>query len=482
MEENILEKQRPKNLEAERALIASLLINNKAYEKISEILKPTDFAEQAHGKIYEACVKIIERGHLADPITLKNYLEQDGELSEAGGAEYLMDLATNTKTIINVADYARLIKDRAIRRELIDIGENIVNQAHADDLETTAFDQIELAEQKLFDLATIGQSSTGFISFANSLNTAIQNTEYAFKSEGHVSGLSTGFRDMDKMMGGLHPSDLIIIAGRPGMGKTAFGLELAFNAASEVYSKRANKELSGPVAFFSLEMSADQLAARVLSNQSEISYHKMRTGNISDEEFEIIAERSRMLDKYPLFIDDTPGISVPAIRTRARRLKRIHGNLAMVVVDYIQLLSAPGGGRQENRVQEISQMTRGLKIMAKELEVPVIALSQLSRQVEQRENKKPQLADLRESGSIEQDADIVMFLYREFYYHLMNEPSDPNSEKYLAWQEKAQRIRNRAEIMIEKQRHGPTGIIPLFFNPQVFKFGDYYEDNSPPSA
>jgi replicative DNA helicase len=229
-------------------------------------------------------------------------------------------------------------------------------------------------------------------------------------------------------------------------------------------------------------MSADQLAARVLSNQSEISYHKMRTGNISDEEFEIIAERSRMLDKYPLFIDDTPGISVPAIRTRARRLKRIHGNLAMVVVDYIQLLSAPGGGRQENRVQEISQMTRGLKIMAKEFEVPVIALSQLSRQVEQRENKKPQLADLRESGSIEQDADIVMFLYREFYYHLMNEPSDPNSEKYLAWQEKAQRIRNRAEIMIEKQRHGPTGIIPLFFNPQVFKFGDYYEDNSPPSA
>lgn len=468
----------PKNTDAERALLSAILINNRAYEKVSEFLFSEHFAEKANGKIYSACIRLIEKGHLADPITLKNFLEQDGELQEIGGEDYINSLIDASVSIINVEDYGKLIRDRAVRRELIDLGQNIANSAYKDDLETTAFDQIEQAEQKLFELATIGQLESGFSSFSKALTDAVINAEYAYKSDSNISGLSTGFTDLDKMIGGLHQSDLMILAGRPGMGKTNVALNLAFNAANEVLNGRNPKDLEGPVAFFSLEMSSDQLAARILSSQAEVSAHKMRTGNINEEEFERLTEFAKALDTVPLYIDDTPGISVPAIRTRARRLARNHGDkLSLIVIDYLQLLSAPGGQRVENRVQELSQMTRGLKILAKELNVPVLALSQLSRQVEQREDKKPQLSDLRESGSIEQDADIVMFVYREFYYHQMKEP-DPNTDKYQTWAETAQRIKNKADILIEKQRHGPTGKVGLFYHPEFFKLTDYYDSGN----
>lgn len=472
----LLKENLPQNIEAEQALLSAILINNRAYEKVSEILFPHHFADSANSKIYQACIRLIERGHLADPITLKNFLQQDGELTAIGGDEYLNNLINASVSLINVEDYAKLIRDRALRRHLIDIGQNMIETAYKDDLETSAFDQIETSEQKLFDLATVGQSESGFSSFASALNQAIENTEFAYKSDGHLSGISSGYKDLDNMMGGLHSSDLIIVAGRPGMGKTNVALNLAFNAANELLHGRAPATFKGPVAFFSLEMSSDQLAARILSSQAEISAHKMRTGNITEEEFDRLTEFAKALDTVPLYIDDTPGISVPAIRTRARRLKRSNDGLGLIVIDYLQLLSPPGGGKTENRVQELSQMTRHLKIMAKELNVPVIALSQLSRQVEQREDKKPQLSDLRESGSIEQDADIVMFIYREFYYYQRKEPSDPNSQEYRDWAERAQRIKNKAELLIEKQRHGPTGKVSLFFNPEFFKFSDYYEE------
>lgn len=471
----------PSSVEAEQALLSAIITNNKALEKVSEFLRNEHFIEKAHQIIYDACVKLIEKGHLADIITLKNYLSQSGELEAIGGVDYLTSLANNAVSIINAGDYGKLIYDCAIKRNLINIGTDIVNSAFGGESEeeTSANSQIQVAEQKLYDLATSGYTEGGLQNFEESLRSSLHIIEKAYQSDGSISGMSTGIDNLDKKLGGLHPSDLMIVAGRPGMGKTAFAVNLAFNVANEVLNKRGPENLQGPVAFFSLEMSADQLASRILSFSAEVSAHKMRTGNITEEEFNRIAEHSRALATVPIFIDDTPDLTVSAIRTRCRRLKRQHGGLSLIVIDYIQLLNSPGGKKSENRVQEISEMTRGLKILAKELDVPVIALSQLSRSVEARDDKKPLLSDLRESGSIEQDADVVLFVYRESYYYERQEPENENSEEYLKWKAKLERIKNMAEIIIAKQRHGPTGSVDVAFVGEYFKFGNFYDGTNP---
>ena len=462
----------PASVEAEQAVLSAIITNNKALEKVGEFLKSEHFTESAHRKIYEACVKLIERGHLADAITLKNHLESSGEL-ESFEPQYLSDLASSAVSIVNAYDYGRLVYDLALKRGLIDVGTDIVNDAFGGG--EVARVQIEKAEQKLYDLATEGEADAGLVGFNETLRSSMGVIEQAYRNDGSISGISTGFTTMDKKLGGLHPSDLIVVAGRPGMGKTALGLNIAFNAANEVLNKRAPAKLAGPIAFFSLEMSSDQLAARVLSFSAEVPGHKMRTGGITEEEFAKVAEHSRALATLPLFIDDTPDITVSGIRTRARRLKRVHGGLGLIVIDYIQLISTPGGRKSESRVQEVSEITRQLKVLAKELDVPVIALSQLSRLVEQRDDKRPLLSDLRESGSIEQDADIVMFVYREAYYEERKEPEDTGSEEYLKWKSKIDRVRNKAEIIVAKQRHGPTGTVEVSFVCEYIRFGNLLE-------
>ena len=473
----------PSSIEAEQALLSAIITNNKALEKVSEFLRAEHFIEVAHNKIYDACTKLIEKGHLADIITLKNYLSQSGELESIGGVDYLTSLANNAVSIINASDYGKLVYECAIKRNLINIGTDIVNTAFGGEgeEETTASGQIQIAEQKLYDLATSGYSEGGLQNFEETLRTSLNIIEKAYQSDGSISGISTGIDNLDTKLGGLHPSDLMIVAGRPGMGKTAFAVNLAFNVANEVLNNRGPESLQGPVAFFSLEMSADQLASRILSFSAEVSAHKMRTGNITEEEFNRLAEHSRALGTVPIFIDDTPDLTVSAIRTRCRRLKRVSGGLSLVVIDYIQLLNSPGGKKSENRVQEISEMTRGLKILAKELNVPIIALSQLSRSVESRDDKKPLLSDLRESGSIEQDADVVLFVYRESYYYERKEPENEQSEEYLSWKAKLDRIKNMAEIIVAKQRHGPTGSVDVAFVGEYFKFGNFYNGKSPNS-
>lgn len=474
-------RQPPSSVEAEQALLSAIITNNKAIEKVSEFLRSDHFVELAHRKIYEACLRLIEKGHLADVITLKNYLMQNGDLERIGGVDYLTSLSSNAVSIINAEDYGKLVYECAIKRDLIEIGTDIVNTAFGgNEEEVSATGQIQIAEQKLYDLATTGYTEGGLQNFEESLRSSLNIIEKAYQSDGKVSGISTGIENLDRKLGGLHPSDLMIVAGRPGMGKTAFAVNIAFNVANEVLNKRGPEELQGPVAFFSLEMSADQLASRVLSFSAEVSAHKMRTGNITEEEFNRIAEHSRALSTVPIFIDDTPDLTVSAIRTRCRRLKRISDNkLSLIVIDYIQLLNSPGGKKTENRVQEISEMTRGLKILAKELNVPVIALSQLSRSVEARDDKKPLLSDLRESGSIEQDADVVLFVYRESYYYERKEPENENSEEYLSWKAKLERIKNMAEIIVAKQRHGPTGSVDVAFVGEYFKFGNFYDGQNP---
>ena len=479
----------PYNPEAEQTLLGALLINNAAYLRVSEYVQPEHFGNAMHGRIFAAIGKLIERGQIANPVTLKNLFDQDGALTDIGGAQYLGRLVEAAVTIVNATDYGRIIHDLYLRRQLITLGEDVVNDAFRQDLDDSAREQIERAEKSLFDLATTGQAEGGFRAFGTALTSAILNAEAAYKKSGKVVGVATGFRDLDKLLGGLHPSDLIVLAGRPAMGKTALATNVAF-AAAEAYRPaqtpdgRKIAEDGAVVGFFSLEMSAEQLATRVLSERTGISSDRVRRGEISrDDDFSRLAAAAEEMQRLPLFIDDTPGITVPAMRTRARRLKRRHG-LQMIVVDYIQLMRSPAGMRTENRVQEVSEITRGLKAIAKELDVPVLALSQLSRAVEQREDKRPQLADLRESGSIEQDADVVMFIFREEYYHERGEPKqreDESNEKYAdrhaRWLERGERIHNVAEIHIAKQRHGPIGIVELFFDGMVTRFSDLVRDD-----
>ena len=466
----------PHNIEAEKALLGAIFANNRAYEMVSDYLDPGHFALAQHGRIYEACAKLIERGQIADSITLQRYFQQEESLGEIGGPAYLDEITTSAVTVINAQEYGRIIYDLYLKRELINLGEDVVNRAYKGEVDDTATTQIEIAEKSLYDLATSGFYEGGFLAFKDSILKAIKVAESAHKREGKLAGVGSGFRDLDRLLGGLHPSDLIILAGRPAMGKTALATNIAYNAAKDYLE--AQGEEGAVVGFFSLEMSSEQLAARILSEQSNISSDRMRKGELTNEEFTRLVQASQALHQVPVFIDDTPALTVSALRTRARRLKRQH-KLGLIVVDYLQLISGSAGSRNDGRVQEVSEITRGLKTLAKELHVPVVALSQLSRQVENREDKRPQLADLRESGSIEQDADVVTFIYRDEYYLEKAEPkqrADESTDKYAQrianWEERLARVQNIAEIIIAKQRHGPIGTIRLMFDGQFTRFGD----------
>jgi len=466
----------PHNIEAEKGLLGAVLINNRAYERVSEFLRPEHFAFERHGRIYEAISKLIERGQVADGITLQRFFEHEQGLAEIGGPAYLAELAGAAASVINAFEYGRIVYDLHLKRELINLGEDMVNRAFGGAVDDDATGQIESAEQSLYDLATSGDYEGGFKDFKDSVLEAIGMAEAAHKREGGLAGVGSGFTDLDKLLGGLHPSDLVILAGRPAMGKTALATNIAFNAAYDYLKTQAGE--GAVVGFFSLEMSAEQLAARILSEQSSISSDRMRKGELTNDEFTRLVHASQALHEIPIFIDDTPALTVSALRTRARRLKRQH-NLGLIIVDYLQLLSGSGQSRNDGRVQEVSEITRGLKTLAKELHVPVLALSQLSRQVENREDKRPQLSDLRESGSIEQDADVVQFIFREEYYVEKAEPqqraeesAEKYAERYRNWEERKERVHNIAEIIVAKQRHGPIGTVKLMFDGQFTRFGD----------
>ncbi len=481
----------PANVEAEQALLGALMTNNRVLEKVGDFLRPSHFSHPAHTAIYDACVTLIERGHLANPVTLKPYLDRRPELEEVGGARYLVDLVDAVVTIINAEDYGTLIYDLYLRRELIDLGSNVVNNAFESDLDSAATDLIEEAERKLFDLATTGNQEGGLRTFKDSLISAVNIAEKAHQREGELAGVTTKLIDLDKKLGGLHDSDLLILAGRPSMGKTALATTIAFNAASHFREKAEDGEPEQGVAFFSLEMSAEQLATRILSEQAEVSSHRLRTGELSNEDFDRVLAVSTRLHKVPLFIDDTPALTVQGMRTRCRRLARTHGGghgkgLGMIVIDYLQLLQGGKNESKESRVQEVSAITRGLKALAKELNVPVLALSQLSRQVEQRDDKRPQLADLRESGSIEQDADVVMFVFREQYYLERAEPlrkpdetDDRYQERHAHWIQRCEDVFNKAEVIVAKQRHGPIGSVSLYFDGNFTRFGNLQPGQAP---
>ncbi|MCL2438949.1 MAG: replicative DNA helicase [Alphaproteobacteria bacterium] len=472
-------KRPPASVEAEQGVLSAILVNNKAYERIAEFLRAEHFVEPLHRKIFESMQRMLEKGHLVDLLTLKKYMEPGEGFAEVGGAEYLASLASSATPAANAYDYGRLVYDLAIKRSLIDLGTGIVNDAYgsgADD--AGALEQIAMAEQKLYNLAVEGEEEGGARSFADSLGVATGIIERAKNNKGKMSGVSTGLELLDKRIGGFHPSDLVIIAARPGMGKTALALNLAFNVANEVLNKRSPIELDGPVMFFSLEMSHDQLSSRILACEAEVPVHDLRNGRIDENMFNRIIEQGRAISSVPLLIDDSAALSISAIRTRARRVKRKSG-LSLIVVDYIQLLTGSASRRNaDSRVQEVSEITRGLKMLAKELNVPVVALSQLSRAVESREDKKPQLADLRESGSIEQDADMVMFIYREEYYKEKEEPLDMNTDAWVKWNLNMERVRGKAQLLIEKQRHGPTGPVNVAFVGKYTKFGNLDEVHS----
>ncbi|MCB8877233.1 replicative DNA helicase [Acidisoma silvae] len=473
----------PSNLQAEQALLGALLANNKAYERVSEFLAPEHFADPIHGRIFQAMSRRIESGQLADAVTLKAEFEHSGVLNEVGGTPYLAQLLTAMIGIINAGDYGKTVHDAWLRRQLIDVGETLVNRAFGSEAELDGRQQMEAAEQQLFDLATRGGSEGGFITIEKALALSIETAERAFQRSGSVSGLSTGLRDLDAKTGGLHPSDLVILAGRPGMGKTALVTKVASGAAKASLAESrkeggGDKALQGAVAVFSLEMSSEQLATRLLAEEARVSGDRIRRGDIGPKDFDRFVQVSREMAQMPLEIDDTPAITLSALRTRCRRLKRSKG-LALVIVDYLQLMRPAAGTRPESRVLEISMITQGLKALAKELAVPVIALSQLSRAVESREDKRPQLSDLRESGSIEQDADMVMFIYRDEYYLAQRAPQQmgfDSEDKFQTalekWQQDMERVHNRAELYIAKQRHGPTGKVDLFFEGEFTRFGD----------
>lgn len=505
MVENVIEIQNqtdasqaqtlPRNLEAEQNVLGAILLNNKAGEQVSEFLKAEHFAHPSHADIYTACMTLINRGHLADYITLGDYLEQTGALDglesvvtingreeKITGRAILNELMRTSGTIVNVEDYARLIRDRYLKRSLIATGQRMISDAFSSRLDETGLDQVEKASGELYNLATEGDAENRIKSFDEASKLALKNIEEAYKNEGQVSGLSTGMVNLDKRLGGLNPSDLIILAGRPAMGKTTLALNIASNVARNFAKKEVENE---PVLVFSLEMSADQLASRVLASITEVNISDARKGNMTEEQFMYLASGVQTLASLPLHIDDTPGLTVPNIRTRARRFKQTRG-LSLIIIDYIQLLSTPGGP-SNNRVQEVSEMSRGLKLLAKELEVPVIALSQLNRGVEQRDDKRPKLSDLRESGSIEQDADIVMFVFREEYYHgdmvppqREGEPNDKYQERCTQWEEKRDFLRNKAEAIVAKHRHGSPGTEMLYFEGDISKFDALAPDDMIP--
>jgi len=465
----------PSNIEAEQALLGALLYDNAAYERILDKLQSGHFYEPFHQRLFSALETHIRKGQLAEPILLADEFKRDPAFEELGGLRYLADLVDRAPPAANAPDYARVIYDLALRRELIRIGGEISTDAQHGDPDRTARDQIEQAEQQLYTLAESGTASTGFVPFVEALRGAVEMAAEAYSRDGGLAGLSAGLVDLDQKLGGLHPSDLIILAGRPSMGKTALATNIAFhvarNYAWEPQPDGTRKTVNGGVvAFFSLEMSAEQLSMRLLADVSGVSSDRLRKGEIDASEFGRVRDAAIEIQESPLFIDATGGLSISKLAARARRLKRSAG-LDLIVVDYLQLVTGGDGKGEQNRVQEVSMITQGLKALAKELSVPVIALSQLSRQVENRDDKRPQLSDLRESGSIEQDADVVMFVFREAYYLGRAEPRE-GSPEHLTWQEEMDRIGNVAEVIIGKQRHGPIGTVKLHFNADLTKFGN----------
>jgi replicative DNA helicase len=456
-------KELPNNIEAEQSVIGSILVTNEIFDEISTIISNINFYDPMHQKIFNAIESLVYKGMLANPITLKNYFEN--EKDDLDVPEYLVKITKFSTSIRQAIEYSKIVYDMFVRRELIKISEQTIDNAKINDLDTSGQNIIENSERLLFDLAEKGSFNSSLVKFDDAMKQTIEMASAAYKNEGGIVGVPTGLRDLDDKLGGLHQSDLIIIAGRPSMGKTSLATNIAFNAAKNIQD--SGKKSS--IAFFSLEMSSEQLSTRILSEQARIGSNDIRRGRISDEQFDQFLETSKNIAELPLFIDETPAISIAAMSNRARRIKRLHG-LDMIVVDYIQLMRGTTYNK-DGRVQEISQITQGLKAVAKELGVPVVALSQLSRQVEQRDDHKPQLADLRESGSIEQDADVVMFVYREGYYLQRKEPREATVE-HAEWQAKMNEVAHLAEIIIGKQRHGPIGKVTLEFEERFTKFKD----------
>ncbi len=476
-------RQAPGNLEAEQALLGAILVNNEAFYRVSDFLEPGHYQEPIHAKIYEILGEIVRAGKAATPVTVKTFLPPDLRIGDLTPAGYLARLAAEATTIINAEDYGRAIYDLAIRRSLIGIGETMVNIAFDAPIDLPPRQQIEDAERRLFELAERGRYDGGFHTFENALKTAIDMASAAYKRDGHLSGIATGLDDLDKLMGGLQASDLIILAGRPGMGKTALATNIAFAVAKSWRGASqpdgAVKTVNGGiVGFFSLEMSSEQLATRIIAEQSGVPSSMIRRGSIHEDQFAKIVTAAQEMHRIPLFIDQTGGLSIAQLAARARRLKRQRG-LDLLVIDYIQLMQGSSRKGSDNRVQEVTEITNNLKALAKELAVPIIALSQLSRQVENRDDKRPQLSDLRESGSIEQDADVVLFVFREEYY-LKNKKPKEGTEEFFKWQTEMEGTAGRAEVIIGKQRHGPTGSVELQFDAEVTRFSSLaHEDRLP---
>ncbi|HRK70216.1 MAG TPA: replicative DNA helicase [Micropepsaceae bacterium] len=472
-------RQPPHNIEIEQALLGALLINNENFTRLGDTIKPEHFFARLHGRIYEAASELYRRGGSANPLTLKMQFENDPDLKEVGGAAYLRQLAEDCPSVNNVPEFARTITNLAIRRQLIHVGEDIVNEAYDAPIHVTPQEQVEDAERALYAIATKERFGGGFKSFRQSVTTALQAAEAAHKRRTHIVGVTTGFTKLDNKLGGLQRSDLIILAGRPGMGKTALATNIAVNAAR---ARMNDPNDGGAVAFFSLEMSAEQLAGRVMAQFAQIPVYKIRQGQIPNEKFGELVDAVTMLEEMPLYIDDSAGLSVAQVAARARRMKRDKATgLDMIVIDYLQLLEGSGGKRYDNRVQEVTDITKSLKALAKELNVPVVALSQLNRGVDARDDKRPNLSDLRESGSIEQDADVVMFVYREEYYLQTKAPSDDPKE-LAKWQEKMERVHGTGEVLIEKHRHGPGGTVKLAFQAELTRFDNLVEDKDRPES
>jgi replicative DNA helicase len=465
----------PHNIEAEQALLGALLVNNDIYDRVANLVQAAHFFDPVHARIFEVAAERIRRNALATPVTIKAFFEDDAGLRELGGAAYLVRLAGAAISLFAARDYAQLVYDLAIRRELILLGQNISDKAARTELDSEPKDQIVEAEQALYQLGEQGKVDKGFQTFRRAVIDAVKVANAAYERDGGLAGLSTGLVDLDKRLGGMHPSDLLILAGRPSMGKTSLATNIAFNIA-RAYRKGTKPDGSegavegGVVGFFSLEMSSEQLAARVLSEASRVPSHQIRHGDMTEDEMRRFIAAAKELENCPLFIDDTPALPISTIAARARRLKRQHG-LDALFVDYLQL-ARPASSRSEGRVQEVSEITQGLKAIAKELNIPVVALSQLSRQVESREDKRPQLSDLRESGSIEQDADVVMFVFREEYYKEREKPGDHDIEGMMKWKDAMGALHGRAEVIIGKQRHGPIGTIELAFEGEFTRFSN----------
>lgn len=464
----------PHSIEAEQQLLGGLLNNNDLYYSLEDKVDPEHFYDPVHSRIFEIISTRIKDGKLASAVTVNTFLTEDEGLKELGGNSYLAQLMAGSVASSAIKDYSNLVYDLAIRRELIILGQEISSRAQSIKVDEQPEEQIILAEQNLYKIGDSGKSETGFKSFLKALGEAVQVANAAHHRDGNLAGISTGFIDLDKKMGGLHSSDLIILAGRPSMGKTSLATNIAYNIAKS-FKKNDNADGTsetvngGIVGFYSLEMSAEQLAARILSETAEIPSEQIRRGDMTESEFRRFVEAAKSIESSPLFIDDTPALTIAQLASRARRLKRTHG-LDALIIDYLQLVRA--GSSRDNRVNEISEITQGLKAIAKELNIPVIALSQLSRQVENRDDKRPQLADLRESGSIEQDADVVLFVYREEYYKEREKPSDHDLEKMAIWQEEMDRLHGRAELILGKQRHGPIGTVELSFEGKYTRFGN----------